>query len=302
MEKILIITGPTGVGKTSLAIKCAQEIGGEIISADSIQIYKGLNIGSAKPSRSDLKKVKHYLISIVDADAEFSVEEYVTKAKRLITSIIAKGKVPIIVGGTGLYIKSLIYGYTFCHAPKNTLIRDKYKDFLAKYGKEELFKLLEKKDKEASLKISINDTKKVIRALEICELSGLKSKPSFKNVKPQYDYVLIALNLPRDELYARIDDRVSKMIKNGLVDEVKALLTSHKVDYNSQSMQAIGYKELFKYFSKELTLDEVVSLIKRHSRNYAKRQLTFIRGLKKVKWFNPNTDGDEILKYIKRKF
>lgn len=250
MNKILIITGPTASGKTDFAILCAKMFNGEIISADSMQIYKDLNIGTAKPTVEDLAQAKHHLVDIIEANAEFSVQQYVEKAQQKIGEILENGKLPILVGGTGLYIRSLIYPYSFCSTLKDEDIRQNFNKILEEKGKEYLFSLLQEKDSVSATKLHMNDTRRVIRALEICTImSESKSNLNFgENEKPRYDHILIALDFPREKLYERINLRVEKMFKQGLLDEVKKLLKGSKIDKNCQSMQAIGYKELFKYF------------------------------------------------------
>lgn len=298
---ILIITGPTATGKTKLGIECAKMFNGEIISSDSMQIYKHLNIGTAKPTKEEISQAKHHLIDVVEPDEEFSVQQFVKLAEDKINDLNKQNKLPIIVGGTGLYIKSLIYPYSFCSAPKDEKIREKYNKILEKEGKEYLYSLLKEKDNKACEKIHINDTKRVIRALEICEITGkAKTDMNIEETKSKYNYVLIALNLPRNELYERINIRVDKMFEEGLLNEITTVLEAKKLTENNQSMQAIGYKEFFEYFKNNLTLEETKSLIAKNSRNYAKRQITFIKGLKNVNWFNPLTDQDKILEFIKQ--
>lgn len=297
---ILIITGPTATGKTKLAIECANLFNGEIISSDSMQIYKKLDIGTAKPDKEELSQAKHHMVDIVEPNEEFSVQEFVSLADKKIEELVKDQKLPIIVGGTGLYIKSLIYPYSFCSAPKDENIRNKYKLLLETNGKEYIYNLLKQKDPDAANKIHLNDTKRVIRALEICEITGnKKTEMNNEEVEPRYNYILIALNLPREELYERINTRVDIMFKLGLLDEISALKNKGIINENCQSMQAIGYKEFFKYFNNELSIEEVKELICKNSRNYAKRQITFLKGLKNAIWFNPLTEKDKIIQYIK---
>ena len=304
MNKILIITGPTASGKTDFAIKCAKMFNGEIISTDSMAIYKDLNIGTAKPTEDEQTQAKHHLINIIEAKDEFSVQKFVEMAKNKIEEITKRGKLPILVGGTGLYIRSLIYPYSFCSTPKDEKIREYFNNILKEKGKEFLYNLLLEKDANVSKKFHINDTKRVIRALEISTINGENKEKLYideTKEKPIYDYTLISLDFPREKLYERINLRVDKMFEQGLTDEVLNLLKNGKIDKNSQSMQAIGYKELFRYFDKELSLNETKELIKKNTRNYAKRQLTFIRGFKDVFWFEPQEGTDKAISYIKEK-
>ena len=240
-KTILIITGPTASGKTGLAIECAKRFNGEIISCDSMQIYKHLNIGTAKATEEEQSQVKHHLIDVVSPEEEFSVQEYVKLAKEHIDDIISRNKLPIIAGGTGLYIKSLIYPYSFCGAPKNEEIRKKYQNILQTNGKEFLYEILKQKDFDASKRIHINDTKRVIRALEIFDSTGIeKTKLNSKELKPLYNTVFVVLNPDdRDVLYTKIN----------------------------QSMQAIGYKELFDLEDNKTTELGTRELIKKNSRN-----------------------------------
>lgn len=303
MKRILIITGPTASGKTDFAISCAKELNGEIISADSMQIYRNLDIGTAKPNLTERQDIPHYLIDEVEAGEEYSVQQFVKSARERIDDITSRGKLPIVVGGTGLYIKSLIYPYSFASSKKDVELRKKYNKLLNEKGKEYIFSLLASKDKLASEKIHPNDTKRVIRALEIIEQTGrTKSEQNIEGQKPIYDYVLVALTMDREVLYKKINDRVDKMFDKGLVQEVKTLFDKGKVSWESQSMQAIGYKEFKNYFSSAISLDELKELIKKNSRNYAKRQLTFIRGLENVVWFDIEKEREKALKYVVSRF
>lgn len=302
MDKILIITGPTASGKTEFAIECAKRFNGEIISADSMQIYKGINIGTAKPTKQELAQVKHHLIDFIDLNKEYSVQQFVDSALKLIEQIKGRGKLPIVVGGTGLYIKSLIFPYSFCESPKSQEIREKYANLLKEKGKEYLYNLLLKKDKDACQRIHINDTKRVIRALEICETTGkTKTQQNNEGLTPRFEYILVALTMDRSILYKRIDERVDKMFEKGLVNEITALIKNNLVDKSSQCMQAIGYKEFFKFLNGDSTLNETKELIKKNSRNYAKRQLTFIRGMPDVIWIDILNERDKAIDYIKLK-
>lgn len=300
MGKILIITGATATGKTAFAIECAKELNGEIISCDSMQIYRLLDIGTAKPTLEEQSAVPHHLIDVVDAGDEFSVQQFVTLASKKIEEIESRGKLPIIVGGTGLYIRSLIYPYSFCSSKKDEKIRNELNKILDEKGGDYLYSMLENVDMESAKKIHKNDTKRVIRALEIFKTTGKKkSEQTIEEVKPRYDYALVALTMPREKLYERINKRVDLMFEIGLENEISNLLKNGVVNKNSQSMSAIGYKEFFDYFEGKKSIDETRELIKKNSRNYAKRQETFIRGFKDAKWFE---DKSEALSYVKGQF
>lgn len=301
-KTILVIAGPTATGKTKFAIECAKQFNGEIISCDSMQIYKDLNIGTAKATQDEQSQVKHHLIDIITPDEEFSVEEYVTKAKAIINNLCSENKLPIIVGGTGLYIKSLIYPYSFCSAPKDEKIRQKYSNLLELNGKEFIFNLLQQKDPEAARRIHLNDTKRVIRALEICDLTNNKKTDlnNNDNLETIYNVILVVLTAEREVLYNRINMRVDKMFDDGLIEEFNNCVKKYNLTLNNQSMQAIGYKELFNI--NNIGLEQTKELIKQHTRNYAKRQITFFKGFKELaKWFDISTEKIKALEFINLK-
>jgi tRNA dimethylallyltransferase len=295
-NSLIVIGGPTAVGKSAFGIELAKKINGEIVSADSMQIYRGMDIGTAKPSLEERQIVRHHMIDILDVNDEYSAEQYKDDADIVIRDIRNRNKAPIVLGGTGFYIRALLYEHNFGYAPKNQEIRDKYKNFLEQHGKEYLHDLLKQKDYESALKIHPNDTKKVIRALEIYEVSGRKkSAIAQKEQKKRYDFKMYVLYYDRAELYERINKRVDKMIKNGLIDEVKSLI-ENGADINSQAMQGIGYKETVAYLNNQISKEDLVELIKQHTRNYAKRQITYFKGIKDAKWINiHNTMPDIVL-------
>ena len=301
MNKILIIAGPTASGKTEFAIKCAKEFNGEIISADSMQIYKSLNIGTAKPTKEERKQTPHHLIDFVEPCMNFSVQQYVFCAKNEIDKIVEKGKLPIIVGGTGLYIKSLIYPYSFANSPKNDILRDYLNKLVEDCGIDYVYNLLEQADPDCAYKIHPNDTKRVVRALEICVSTGQKkSELNREENKKEYDYLMLVLNPDRKQLYDIINNRVDKMFELGLENEIIKLLENNVVTKESQCMQAIGYKEFFDYFEDKITFEELKESIKKHSRNYAKRQITFFRGFEDAIWLANEKDKINSLSTIKQ--
>lgn len=301
-KTILIISGPTASGKSDIAIECAKKFNGEIISCDSMQIYKDLNIGTAKVTLEEQNQAVHHLIDIVEPDKEFSVQEYVSLARKKIDEIILKNKLPIIVGGTGFFIKSLIYPYSFCGAPKNEEIRNKYNEILEKNGIDYLYSLLQEKDYEASLKIHKNDTKRVIRALEICETTGnKKTKLNTEELEEEYNSIFIVLNYDREKLYERINLRVDKMFDEGLLKEFEWVLNKYNLNRDHQSMQAIGYKELFDIIENIATIDDAKEKIKKNTRNYAKRQITFMKGFKNATWFDILNEKQQIFNHIQNK-
>ena len=282
MQKVLVVVGPTAVGKTSFGIECANLFNGEIISGDSIQIYKGLNIGSAKPSKEELNQAKHYLIDIKNADDNYSVKQFQELCREYINKISSDNKLPIIVGGTGLYIKAALYDYVFFDEQEDD---DMYEDL----SNQEIYELLKEKDPEALDKIHINNRKRLVRALNIYNKheKGISQIKKNQKHEPIYDCLIIGLTCNRDQLYKRIDLRVDKMIEDGLVDEIKGLLDDG-ISFNDQSMQAIGYKEFKEYFENTKSLQECIQEVKKDSRHFAKRQYTFFNNQLDVKWFDDN--------------
>ena len=289
--KVIVICGPTASGKTALSIELAKTINGEIISSDSMQIYKKMDIGTAKPTREEMQGIKHYLIDCVLPNERYSVANYKQDAKAAIEEILGKGKVPIVVGGTGLYIDSLIYEIEY----KDIKINEEYRRELEKIRDEQGLEVLYKKaleiDPEAMEKISPNDFKRITRVLEIYESTG-KTKTqqeaeSRLNEIP-YDYKVFAIDYNREKLYDRINKRVDIMIEKGLIDEVKYLLG--KYNEFPTAMQGLGYKEVKHYFDGKLSKEEMIEKIKQESRRYAKRQFTWFRKNKQTIWINGESD------------
>ena len=295
-KPLVIITGPTGVGKTDISIDIAKKINGEIISADSMQIYKYMDIGSAKITKEEMDGIKHYLVDELNPDEEFNVYMFKTMSKRAMEEIYAKGKIPIIVGGTGFYIQSILYDIEFSdEEEKGDSIRKKYEQLAKEKGNLYVHKLLEEVDKESADSIHENNLKRVIRALEYFEVNHEKisvhnSREASK--KSPYNFVYFVLNRQRDVLYERIDKRVDMMIEQGLVNEVKNLLTLGYMP-DLVSMQGLGYKEIVAYLNGEYTLDEAVEIIKRDTRHFAKRQLTWFRREKEVTFMNYEDYGND---------
>lgn len=294
---IIILTGPTAVGKTNLSIDLAKELNAEIISADSMQIYKYMDIGSAKVTIDEMQGVKHYLVDEVTPDYVFSVSEFQKRADDYIQKINDENKKVLVTGGTGLYLNSLIYNMDFAKSDANNELREKLRIELEENGIDYMHNKLKELDPEAAQRIHKNNTKRVIRALEVY-LSGEKMNDFSKDLKfnEKYNPIIIVLNREREHLYERINKRVDIMMDNGLIDEVKNLL---KMGYTKDmiSMQGIGYKEIIKYLDGEYTLDEAIDIIKRDSRRYAKRQLTWFRRYDDAKWFNLDEYSDsQVLK------
>ena len=286
--KVIVIVGPTASGKTALSIELAKKINGEIISCDSMQIYKDLNIGSAKPTIEEMQGIKHYLIDEIEPTQRFSVAEYKKRAEKAIEEIIKKGKTPIVVGGTGLYANSLIYGIEYNEIKYD----EKYRNELMKLaqtedGLESLFEKAKKIDPKAMEKISKNDKKRIVRILEIYNSTGTtktKQEKESRKKEVKYDYKVFALNMERSVLYERINKRVDIMLEQGLIEEVKNILK--KYNEFPTAMQAIGYKEIVEYFNGDLTKEEAIEKIKQESRRYAKRQLTWFKKIANVKWLD----------------
>ena len=300
MEKLVIITGPTGIGKTEISLKLAKKYKGEIISSDSMQIYKKLDIGTAK---LDLSKttIPHYMIDVVEADENFSVAEFKNKSKKIISGINERGGIPFVVGGTGLYINSLVYNLDFTETEADYQYRNELNKILEKDGSEILYNKLLDLNSDMAEKIHKNNGQRIIRALEILK-NGNEKGNNFRQENKDYNLVYIVLNMDRERLYDRINDRVDKMINLGLVEEVKGLLNDG-IDKNSQSLKAIGYKEVISYLDNEIDYDEMVELIKKNSRHYAKRQLTWFRRDDRIKWFDRESENllEDIENYIDSK-
>ncbi|SCG83371.1 tRNA delta(2)-isopentenylpyrophosphate transferase [Proteiniborus sp. DW1] len=285
---LIIIVGPTAVGKTSISVDVAKQIDGEIISADSMQIYRYMNIGTAKISKSEMNGINHYLIDEVYPVEDFSVSDFQAKATEYIDIILDKGKLPMIVGGTGLYVNSLVYDLDFSQAISNWELRDEYLKKAEKYGNECIYEELKKIDIESANRIHINDTKRIIRALEIYHETGKPMSYFYKDFRKEnnkYNIIFIGLTMDRNKLYERINRRVDNMIESGLIDEVKSLLA---MGYSEDlvSMQGLGYKEIVQYIKGNYSLDKAIEILKRDSRRYAKRQLTWFRREERIKWVN----------------
>ena len=279
MKQIMVVAGPTASGKTGLAIRLAKQYGGEVISADSIQIYKELNIASAKPTAEEMEGVPHHLLDFVMPFDTFSVADYVKRAKECINEIHARGKLPIIAGGTGLYISSLVDNIQFAEETPDASVRERLWTQVEQEGIEPVYARLQEIDPEAAAAIHPNNTKRVIRALEIFETTGItmtEQNKRSREIPSPYDAFMILLSPPRDLLYQRIDLRVDQMVEQGLFTEA-AHLREMGLTKEMQSMQGIGYKEVFDYFDGLCTKEECIEAIKQATRHYAKRQLTWFR-------------------------
>ncbi len=294
MKKVIFILGPTAVGKTQTGVNLAKRFNGEIISADSVQIYRGLDIGSAKVTKEEMQGIVHHAIDILEPQEEFSVFEFVEYTKNKIKVISSHGKLPIVVGGTGLYIKALTLGYNFGGAEKDEKLRDELQRLSDEKGIDFLFEILKEKDPVLAEKIDKFNTVRLIRAIEIANSKGQKETTEV-DIQP----LLIGLVRQREGLYEDINARVDKMLEKGLVKEVEGLKASG-LTANNQSMRAIGYKEVLAYLDGEYDYARMVELIKQHSRNYAKRQLTFLRGMESINFVDVKESGsqEKIIKMV----
>ena len=296
MKKLIVICGATASGKTSLAVECAKAWDGEVVSCDALLVYRGLNIGTAKPTKEEMGGVPHHLIDVADPRAKFSVHDFETLALPVVEDILARGKTPVLCGGTGFYMNAILFKSGFGHAAGDEAVRKKYEDYAAAHGKEALHALLCERDAESAEKLHPNDVKRVIRALEILELTGEKKSAQRDTREPRYPFEAFAFDFPREELYARIGRRTQAMLDAGLVDEVKGLLASG-VPEDAQCMQGIGYKEVVECLKNGDLQSTMRDIILKNTRNYAKRQLTFFKKMSNLHWLQPS-DMQTALKEI----
>lgn len=295
MGKLLVIAGPTAVGKTDTALAVAKRVGGEIISADSVQVYRGLDIGAAKPTRQEREEVPHHLLDIVGPTENYTVARYQDDAARVIAEVQGRGKLPILVGGTGLYIRAVVQGYAFGEKGEDKALRDRLRREAEEHGPEALHRRLAVVDPVSAAKLHPNDLRRVIRALEFyessCEpISRQERRTAGESV---YDTQMFCLSMPRELLYRRIETRVDQMVAAGLVDEVRGLL-NNGVPMDAKSMQSLGYKQLVAHLQGELSLEAAVALIKRDTRRYAKRQLTWFRREEHAVWLDLTQCGGKL--------
>lgn len=285
--KVLFIGGPTAIGKSSFAIECALKYDGEIVSADSMQIYEGMNVGTGKVTADEMRGIAHHMLDIVKPDEPYSVGSFVKDAESVIYDILSRKKLPIVVGGTGLYLNALINGMNFSDADKSEEVREKWKKIASVNGNQFIYDRLKQIDPISAEKISVNDVKRIIRAIEIFEVTGRAKSASATTQESKYDYLFIILNAEREKLYELINTRVDKMFyDDGFFEEA---LTLRKFS-ECQSMQALGYKQIYEFLDgKYEDVHDVIEDVKKLTRNYAKRQLTFFRGMKANKeWIMPD--------------
>lgn len=294
MRKIVALIGPTAVGKTEISHKLAEKFNFEIVSCDCMQVYKGMDVGTAKPSSEEIKKYHYHMVSIVPPGYHYSAGEYAREANKVIEDVSRRGKTPLVSGGTGLYLDALIYGIS--SMPEADMrFRKELQREAEERGVDILYERLKEVDAKSAQKIHPNDLKRIIRALEVYEITGTPiseiQKKERSNLK--YEHLMIGLNMERTELYRKIDARVDKMFGEGLVEEVKTLLEK---GYNTElsSFQALGYKEVVDYLNGKYSLEETKEKIKKNTRNFAKRQLTYFRKNKDIKWFDTMHEDDII--------
>ncbi len=295
-QPLLILTGPTAVGKTDLSIALAKKINGAVISADSMQVYRGMDIGSAKVTPEEMQGVPHYLIDVLNPEDEFHVVRFQEMAKEALAEIYTKGQIPIIAGGTGFYIQALLYDIDFTEQDEDTALREHYEKLAAEHGNKYLHEMLQQVDPVSAQMIHANNVKRTIRALEYFEKTGepiSKHNEQERAKESPYDFRYFVLTDERSHLYERIDRRVDLMLEAGLVNEVKRLRAQgcHK---GMVSMQGLGYKEILSWLEGEISYEEAVYLLKRDTRHFAKRQLTWFRRERDVIWLNkPDFDYDD---------
>lgn len=305
-KPLIILTGPTAVGKTALSVKLAKAINGSIISADSMQVYRGMDIGSAKVTKEEMGGIKHYLIDVLEPDEEFHVVRFQQMAKEAMAEIYQEGKIPILTGGTGFYIQSVLYDIDFTSQQEDIAYRERLEQLAKEQGNEALHAMLQEVDPVSAEKIHANNVKRVIRALEFYEKTGMPiSEHNEKEAAKEspYTFCYFVLNDDRQRLYDRIELRIDQMLEQGLVDEVRKL---KEKGYHKEmvSMQGLGYKEILAWLDGEISYEEAVYILKRDTRHFAKRQLTWFRREKDVIWIDKdkfNYDDDRILSFMTAK-
>jgi len=305
-KPLIILTGPTAVGKTALSVKLAKVINGSIISADSMQVYRGMDIGSAKVTKEEMGGIKHYLIDVLEPDEEFHVVRFQQMAKEAMAEIYQEGKIPILTGGTGFYIQSVLYDIDFTSQQEDIAYRERLEQLAKEQGNEALHAMLQEVDPVSAEKIHANNVKRVIRALEFYEKTGMPiSEHNEKEAAKEspYTFCYFVLNDDRQRLYDRIELRIDQMLEQGLVDEVRKL---KEKGYHKEmvSMQGLGYKEILAWLDGEISYEEAVYILKRDTRHFAKRQLTWFRREKDVIWIDKdkfNYDDDRILSFMTAK-
>lgn len=297
--KVIVICGPTASGKTGLSVKLAQAMNGEIISCDSMQIYKDMTIGTAKVTEEEMQGIQHYLIDFVSPEERYSVADFQKDSEKAISKILAKGKTPIVVGGTGLYVDTLVYHIQYPEVETDLAYRQQLEKMIEEQGLETLYQKAKEIDLQATEKISNNDQKRIMRILEIYHQTG-KTKTQLeiesRREEPPYEYLMYAIDMDREKLYDRINQRVDIMIEQGLIEEVQELLKKYK--NFPTAMQGLGYKEVVPYLQGDITKEEMIENLKQETRRYAKRQLTWFRKNKEIKWLDGLAPAEENIQRI----
>ena len=291
MGAVLVVCCATASGKTAFAVRMAQRLKSEVVSADCMLVYKGLNIGTAKPSEEERGGIVHHLMDVADPSESFSVSDYERLALPVCKRLLGQRKVPVVCGGTGFYIQALLFARRQGGVGADPVLREKYERLAREQGKEALHDLLASVDADSAEKLHPNDVRRVVRALEIYELTGRKKSEQDDGFVPRFPYLAVAFDFPREELYARADARVDEMLAAGLVDEVHML--SERVKEDSQCLQGIGYKEVVEYLNGNCSYSTMRDVIKQNTRNYAKRQITFFKKLPGIVWLDPKADDNE---------
>jgi tRNA dimethylallyltransferase len=300
---LLVIVGPTAVGKTALSLKLAKEFTGEIISGDSMQVYKEMDIGTAKATAQERREIPHHMIDLIYPDTSFSVQEFQQLAERAIWDVYQRGHLPMLVGGTGLYVQSITHGYHMPKVSENRAYRSELINLAEREGNMVLYQRLQEVDSETASRLHPNDRRRIIRALEVYHETGKRFSDQKKRKTSPYNLLWIGLTMPRDLLYDRINQRVDQMIEQGLIQEVKQLKEKGYHD-GLTSIQAIGYKEIISYLDGDITLEEAIESIKRGTRKFAKRQLSWFRRIPEIHWFDvmQNPVYTEIQQLVAGKF
>ncbi len=285
LDKVIVVCGPTASGKSSLAIEIAKLLNSEVICADALTVYRNLDIGTAKVTEDEKQGIVHHLIDVVEPNKSFSVGDYKDIATPILNDIINRGKTPVICGGTGFYINSLLFDLSYGNSIANLESREKYFNLAKEHGNQYVYDILKDKDPESAKKLHFNDLKRVVRALEIFDSGFIKSEIK-DNLTPKYQVYCYSFDFPREKLYDRINERVDQMIENGLVEEVKSLINAG-INSENQCLQAIGYKEIYSYLIGQINLEEAIDKIKLNTRHYAKRQITFFKKMPNIEYLQP---------------
>jgi tRNA dimethylallyltransferase len=298
---LVVILGPTAVGKTELTIHLAKKLNAEIVSADSMQVYKGMDIGTAKPTLQERQGVEHHLIDVVSCDTPFNVAQYRNLAVNAIDRIIKRGRLPILTGGTGLYIKAVLGEFLFPDQGMDHALRQRLYEKAQSEGRESIYQELLSVDPQTAARLHPNDTRRIVRALEVYHTTGSPLSEHLRKIKdvpPRYNSLLIGLSRPREELYQRIEERVDQQIKDGLIEEVLTLMKQYSI--TPIALQALGYKEIATYLKGYCSLDEAIETLKKETRRYAKRQYTWFGSMKDIHWYDLSkySDIEEVIQEL----